>query len=81
MGLGEAEQHCTLSVHMYSSSYFPFPLPGASQATIEVLLTLYAVFIELLAQLKNIPNPNQLKCLLTLNIKGEAGYVETTAIW
>jgi hypothetical protein len=66
MGLGQAEQLCTLCVEMYSSCSSPVQLPGASLASVEVSLTLLekfgkdryahrytAVFIDLLPQVKN----------------------------
>ena len=40
MGLGQAEQHFTLSLHMYNCLYSTVYLPGASLASIEVLLTI-----------------------------------------
>ena len=61
MGLGEAEQLCTLSVDMCSCLYATVQLAGASLAVAEVSLRLLeevgktrhtAVCVELLPQLK-----------------------------
>ena len=38
--MGQGEQHRTLSVHIYSCLYSILQLPGASLASVEVLLTL-----------------------------------------
>ena len=40
MDLGQAEQLCSLSVHMYSCLDSTVQLPGTSLASVEVLLTL-----------------------------------------
>ena len=41
MVLGQAEQHITLSVHMYSSLYYTVLLHSASLASEEVSLTVF----------------------------------------
>ena len=38
--MGQSKQHHTLSLHMYSCLYSIVQLPGASRASVEVLLTL-----------------------------------------
>jgi hypothetical protein len=66
MYFGQAEQLCTRSVDMYSCLYSNIQVPGASQASVEVLFThlgnlgqtkrYTAVFVELLAQIKILQN-------------------------
>ena len=52
MGFGQAEQHCTHSVHMSSCLYSTVQLQGASLASVEVWLTFSS------SNFTKIPTPN-----------------------
>ena len=49
MGLGQAEQHCTFCVHVFSCVYSTVQLPGASLASVEVYIDTFFVDISALS--------------------------------